>query len=101
MTIDQEITVRRVLVLADARLGERCVAEGREALGEEAAGLGEAGVGKAAIAGVRVEGGAVAVEGELEAARFEVGKAVGPRGSVKSIQVGRFPGAKLGSPAGG
>ncbi len=76
MLIDQEISVRSVFVLADARFDYRRIFERGETAGEEFARGGEGfGSGDARLR-VGIDGGAVAIVGDFEAAGFEVGHAV-------------------------
>ena len=102
MAVDEEIAVRAVLVLADARLDERRAGERGKALREVAPAHRRARRGGAgAIAVVRIDGRAVRVVRHLEAATLDVGHAVEDSPSLKSAQTGQAPGSKRASPAGG
>src|SRR5215470_11128440 len=72
MPVDQEIAVRRVLILAHARFRERSITKGRETLGEKLAHLCESCIAHPAVFGIRVACGAVAVEGYLESPILDV-----------------------------
>src|SRR6478736_5829053 len=76
VAVDQEISVRRVLVLAHAGFGERCVLQGGEAIRHEPLRLGYALSADAAVARIGIEWRTVAVERQLAAARLQIGKAV-------------------------
>jgi hypothetical protein len=76
MLIDQEISVRGVFVLADARFDDRRIFERGEAAGEKFARGSESFGGGDAGLRVGIDGGAVAIVGDFEAAGFEVGRAV-------------------------
>src|SRR5262249_31533592 len=83
MAVDQKIAARRVLVLADPRFGERCVAQIGKPFGKESAGFFDAGVADAPVACVGIERCAVPVESQLESAPLQVGNSVGPAGIAK------------------
>src|ERR1022692_4833378 len=78
VAVDQEIAVGRVLVLADARLHQGRMPQSGQALAEEIARGGERIGGWDAVGGGRVDGRAVLVEGDFDAAVFQIGKTVGP-----------------------
>jgi len=76
MTVDQEVTVRAVLVLADAKLRERPRSQRREAALDECAKARHAFFAHPPVTAVRIERGAVGVVRDLEAARLDVREAV-------------------------
>src|SRR5580704_4571848 len=92
MAIDEEISVRGVFVLADARFDDWRVFQGGESVRGEFL-RGSDGLGSC-DAGLRVgiDGGAVAIVGNFEAAIFEIGHAVKfiakeePRGHLRRLE---------------
>ena len=91
MAIDQEISVRGVFVLADARFDDGSVFQGGETARDKfSRGVRGFGGGDAGLR-VGIDGGAVAIVGDFEAAAFEVGHAVKfvakdePRGHVRAV----------------
>ena len=76
VAIDEEIAIGAVFILADARFRHRRRGKGGEAPGHIGAGEGDAVGAGDAVAGIGVHGGTVLVLGDLEAARFEIGKAI-------------------------
>src|SRR5579859_5448714 len=89
MTVDQEIAVRSVFVLADARFDDRRVAQGGEATAQIIAHEAESFAGNALDA-IGINRRAVTVAGDFHAAVFEIGHAVNllshiePRGEISS-----------------
>ena len=76
MPIDQQVAVRAVLILADPSLAERPIGEVGEASAHEGPDVGERRFGRRPIADFGIDRRPVRVMGDLEAARFEIGKAI-------------------------
>ena len=76
MAVDQEIAVRGVLVLADARFDKRRADQGRKAPGQKKARASSVIFSQVALGGIRINRFAVTIEREFEAAIFQVGHAV-------------------------
>ena len=76
VAVDEEIAVRAILILADAALGQRGIAQQREAAVAEGDDVGQCGIGRAARLGVGVDQGPMRIARELDPAALEVGKAV-------------------------
>src|SRR5262245_11259324 len=77
MAVDQEIAVRSVFVLADARFDERGARQRRKPPGHKRARHLERVFGHLALGGVGVNRFAVTIEREFEASIFQVRHAVG------------------------
>ena len=85
MAIDQEIAVAAVLILADAGFDELRARQRWKAPRQIAPRLGDAGGGCDPVADIGIDRRAVPVEGELEAAVLDIGKAVG---DVATVEIG-------------
>src|SRR5438105_4898883 len=83
--VDQEIAVRAVLVLANARFGERSAFEQRETAVAVGDYLRERRLGRAAVLRVGIDRHPVRVVRELDAPALEIGKAVE---NVTPVEVG-------------
>ena len=83
--IDQEIAVRTVLILADARLGQLRAPEQGEAAVAKGDDFGQRGFGRPPVLGVGIDDHAMLVMGEFDAAALEIGKAVE---NVAAVEVG-------------
>src|SRR5882672_1614293 len=77
MAVDQEIAVRRVLVLADARFDERSAGQRRKSPGHKSARRRKRFFSHAALGRIRVNRFAMTIERELEAAIFQIWHAIG------------------------
>src|SRR5690242_8392778 len=76
MTIDQEVAIRSVFVLADTTLSDGRVFQYRNSVGEITAHFGEAFVAHNAIALIRIEWLTVPVDRDLNAAAFHIRQAI-------------------------
>src|SRR5256885_1180740 len=77
MAVDQEIPAGCVFVLANPGLHKDSFGHFGKAFLQETAGFGDTFGSYAAVASIGIEGGAVKVEGNFEAAGVEFGDAVG------------------------
>src|SRR5438477_8334281 len=76
MAVDEKVAVGGVLVLAYAALDQRRLGERRKTADEEIARGRETGGRHLALERVRIDGRAVRVERQLEAARLQIGHSV-------------------------
>ena len=76
MPVDDEVAVRRLLVLADASFYQRRVSKGREAEGDVFANLLQCLLTDHALAIGRIEGRPARIVGDLESAAIAAGNAV-------------------------
>src|SRR5580704_10644138 len=77
MSIRQEIAVRTVLVLADPGFQQRRILQGREQLSQTPPHFDDLLLGHKAIGGIGIEGRAVVIVRDLEAAVFQIGNTIG------------------------
>src|SRR5215467_1221560 len=94
--VDQEVAVRAVLVLADLRARQLCVAQRRKPAVAKGDDLGKRSVGRPAALGIRIDLHAVGVVRDLHAASLEIGEAVE---NVAAIEIGPARHRSLHEPA--
>src|SRR3546814_11604228 len=100
MSVDQEMAVVAILILANPPFGERTAGEVRETPCKIGADVGERLVGHAPLAAVGIIARAMGVERELEPARFDIGKAMGEVGAADIDPGGEFAGRSDEGPGG-
>src|SRR5260370_39393391 len=76
MKIDEEVAVRCVLVLTDTSFGHRRVFQSRQTPREVTTHLSESFAGSYAISAVRIKRRPVAIDGDLDAAAFQIRQAI-------------------------
>src|SRR5258708_6232161 len=78
MPVDQKITGRSVLVLADTGFSQRRIAKVRETFGKKAIRFRHAFGADAPVTQVRIELGAMTIEGKFEPPALQVGESIRP-----------------------
>ena len=100
MAIDEVVAGGGVFVLADFGLEEGGVFDFGEALGEVATDFFDSLFGNGAIFGIGIDDGAVGIDGDFEAAGFDVGDAVEAMGAIDPAgHIGGVPGGVAGGGA--